>query len=151
MRRKITINLWGFFHWLERKVVRVLILGAVLLAIIQLSMGLAADPVDFYLAVSKQVESPPLELVDSEQRYQIKLQAIPAAPVKIYQNGRLMGDLATGEKEFNVKTGNLLLDGRYVDHPVKIWVKECDPHLNEPRLNQTFIVESNVIELSIIP
>ena len=133
---------------LESLLIRVMILAAVTLAVAQLALGLAKDPVDFYMAMAQKVEAQPLEInieqPNIKQTWKLTLRASPAAPVRILQNGKVIGMLTRGEQELTVQSGLIQLDARNVPQIVRIQVIKKDSDLQEPRLNQTFILEKNV-------
>ncbi len=147
-------------------VIRILVLASVVLVVAQLALGLAKDPVKFYLAVAQKVEMPSMDvsavpggtITDEKQApqpanqnklYKITLVAVPAAPVRVWQNGRFLGVLAKGEQEFSVQAGQLQLDGRAVSQPVRVRVTKRDAALHDPRLNQTLVIQGNVQTLQV--
>lgn len=154
MRRGIANIFQYFLHRSERLLIRVMILASVALVIAQ--MGLAKDPVTFYLAMAEKVEYPALDMpaakVDVQKdTYQIVLKAAPSAAVKVWQNGKQIGDLKKGEQTLSVQKGQILLDGRGITSAVRVQVIQKDSALQEPRLNQTFMVQGNIQTVSISP
>ena len=148
MRRNGFILRKRLLENLERLLIRGMILAAVTLAVVQLALGLAKDPVDFYMAMAQKVEAQPLEInieqPNIKQTWKLTLRASPAAPVRILQNGKVIGMLTRGEQEITVQSGLIQLDARNIPQIVRIQVIKKDSDLLEPRLNQTFILERNV-------
>lgn len=150
---------------LERGLIRFMVLASVLLVVAQIGFGLARDPVDFYIAMAQKVESPPIEVQPTSgittpelngnkalaQTWTITLKATPAAPVRVLQNGKLLGTLSRGQLEITPQSGTLQLDGTAVSQIVRVQVTGRDSKLHEPRLNQSLIVEKNVQNLRISP
>lgn len=149
---------------LENNFIRFVVLMAVLLAVAQIGLGLAGDPVDSYLALARKVEDPPLDIQPTSglitpetndgkalQTWKIALKAIPAAPVRVLQNGKLLGTLSKGQLEISVQAGTLQLDGTACPQIVRIQVIGRDNKLQEPRLNQTLSLEKNIQTLRVTP
>lgn len=150
------------FRKLERILIRAVVLSTVLLVIVQMGLGLAKDPVDYYISVAQNVEAPSLDSTPvsstvtpnliqeaGTQTSQITLKAVPAAPIRVIQNGKLLGTLARGELEIPAITGTLQLDGTNVSAIVRVQVIKKDPALIDPRLNQTVIIEHNIQTLRV--
>ncbi|WP_041484204.1 hypothetical protein [Desulfitobacterium metallireducens] len=137
----------------ERMLIRFMVLASVLLVVAQIGLGLARDPVDFYIAMAQKIEAPPIEVLSqvSPENWVITLKATPAAPVRVLQNGKLLGTLSRGQLEITPQSGTLQLDGTSVSQIVRVQITNRDPQLHEPRLNQSFIVEKNVQNLRISP
>lgn len=149
----------------ERQLIRLIALASVLLVLAQIGLGLARDPVDLYLAMARKVEAPPLEIgstlgmISPEVKetkgtlptWKITLQATPAAPVRVLQNGKLLGTLARGELGISAQAGTLQLDGISCPQRIRIQVTGREDGLKEPRLNQSVMVEKNVQTLRISP
>ena len=139
---------------LERSLIRSMVLAAVLLVLAQIGLGLARDPVDFYIAMSQKVEAPLIEVqpaTTAVQTLKITLKAIPSAPIRVLQNGKVLGTLNKGELVIAAQSGTLQLDGTSYPQSVRVQVIGRDAQLHEPRLNQTFIVEKNVLNLRVSP
>lgn len=149
----------------ERGLIRFMVLATVLLVVAQIGLGLARDPVDFYLAMAQKVESPPLDVQPTSgivtpelsgnktmtPTWNITLKATPAAPVRVLQNGKLLGTLTRGELEITAQSGTLQFDGTSCSQIVRVQVTGRDGQLHEPRLNQSLIVEKNVQTLRVSP
>ncbi|AFM01147.1 MULTISPECIES: hypothetical protein [Desulfitobacterium] len=146
----------------EKAIIRAVVLSAVFLVLAQMALGLAKDPVDYYISVAQNVEAPSLDSTPvsstvtpnliqeaTSQTSLITLKAVPAAPVRVIQNGKVLGTLARGELEIPVQGGILQLDGTNVSAIVRIQVIRKDSALTEPRLNQTVIIEHNVQTLRV--
>lgn len=149
---------------LENSFIRFVVLMAVLLVVAQIGLGLAKDPVDFYIAMARKVEDPPIdiqpasELLTPEknerkalQTWKITLQATPAAPVRVLQNGKLLGTLSKGQLEISAQSGTLQFDGTACLQIVRVQVIGRESQLQEPRLNQTVILEKNMQTLRVTP
>lgn len=150
---------------IERGVIRTLILASVLLVIAQMSFGLAKDPVDFYISVAQKIEAPAMDIApvsstvspeispdsSSITTWKLTLKASPAAPVRVVQNGRVLGTLTRGELEIPVQVGTLQLDGTNVSPIVRVQVIKKDSQLHDPRLNQSLIIERNIQSLRVGP
>lgn len=155
----------SILHRVERGVIRIVILASVLLLLVQMGLGLAKDPVDFYISVAQKIESPSLDIapVSSavspeispdnalQRTWKVTLKASPAAPVRVVQNGRVLGTLARGELEVPVQAGILQLDGTNVSQIVRVQVIKKDAQLQDPRLNQSLILEHNIQNLRVGP
>ncbi|HHY26809.1 MAG TPA: hypothetical protein GX523_08710 [Desulfitobacterium dehalogenans] len=145
----------------EKAIIRAVVLSAVFLVLAQMALGLAKDPVDYYISVAQNVEAPSLDstpvsstvtpnlIQTTSQTFLITLKAVPAAPVRVIQNGKVLGTLARGELEIPVQGGILQLDGTNVSAIVRIQVIKKDSALMEPRLNQTVIIEHNIQTLRV--
>lgn len=161
-----------FYRRGERNLIRVIVLASVALVIVQFSLGSAQDPVKFYMAVAQKVEIPSLDMtaaatvpgISSNEKsvlpapgsqttkvWKITLKAVPAAPVRVWQNGRLLGVLTRGEQEFSVQSGQIQLDGTNVGQFVRVQVIKRDPLLHDPRLNQSLVMNKDVQILRIGP
>lgn len=156
-----------FFTRGEKQVIRFLVLASVVLVVVQLAFGSARDPVKFYLSVAQKVEIPAMDVsaapsgtisddkqgpappVNQIKQYKITLKAIPAAPVKVWQNGHLLGVLTKGEQEFTVQAGQLQLDGSAVSQYVRVQVTKRDASLRDPRSNQTWVIQKSVQTLRV--
>lgn len=149
---------------LENSFIRFVVLMAVLLVVAQMGLGLAGNPVDSYLALARRVEAPPLEIQSASelitpeknehktlQTWKITLKATPAAPVRVLQNGKLLGTLSKGQLEISAQAGTLQFDGTACPQIVRVQVIGRDNKLQEPRLNQTFNLEKNLQTLRVSP
>ncbi|MFZ3102915.1 MAG: hypothetical protein WA131_06515 [Desulfitobacteriaceae bacterium] len=170
-RRSLTMRINQFLQDGERQLIRVIILGSVILVIMQLS--LAKDPVQFYLAMAQKVESPSIDLntarqastlptpqtpavttavsLNSARVWQITLKATPNMPVRVLQNGKVLGNLAKGEQVFALQTGIVQLDATNVKQSVRVQVIKREQLLNQPNLNQVFYLDGNVQEIWVGP
>lgn len=168
MRRR-RLNMWWInqlFQQGERQLIRLIIVGSVILVIMQ--FGLAKDPVQFYLAMAQEVESPALEVNSSEQAvtlpasspvssqtgssaqtqlYQITLKATPNLPVRVLQNGKELGTLTKGEQVLKVQAGIIQLDATKVKQAVQVQVLKIDPKLSQPQVNRIFVCNGDVQEI----
>lgn len=161
MRRRGKGSLLEWF-WLtvqrgERRIIRVLVLASVLLLVMQLSA--VRDPLDFYMTVAAKVEAPPLDLpaltqpkADTAMRaWTITLRAIPAAPIRVVQDGTVLATLGKGEQPVTVHSGQIQLDGIGISQPVKVEVVKKDAQLTEPRQNQVVIIQGDIQYLTAKP
>lgn len=159
LRRSVQVK-----RTLENSFIRFVALMAVLLVVAQIGLGLAGDPVDSYLALARRVEAPPLEIQSTSeliapeknerkalQTWKITLKAIPAAPVRVLQNGKLLGTLSKGQLEISAQSGTLQFDGTSCPQVVRVQVIGRESQLQEPRLNQTVILEKNMQTLRVSP
>lgn len=149
----------------EHGLIRLMVLATVLLVVAQIGLGLARDPVDFYIAMAQKVEAPPIDIQPTSgvltpelngnqattPTWKITLKATPAAPVRVLQKGKLLGTLTRGELGITVQSGTLQLDGTACNQIVRVQVTGRDAQLHEPRLNQSLIVEKNVQTLRVSP
>ncbi len=146
----------------EKVIIRAVVLSAVFLVLAQMALGLAKDPVGYYISVAQNIEAPSLDSTPvsstvtpnliqetTPQTSLITLKAVPAAPVRVLQNGKTLGTLVRGELEIPVQTGVIQLDGTNVSAIVRIQVMKKDSALTEPRLNQTLIIEHNIQTLRV--
>lgn len=150
---------------MERAVIRFMVITSVLLVVAQIGLGLARDPVDFYIDMAQKVEAPPIEVPTTAglttpelegnkattATWNITLKATPAAPIRVLQNGKLLGTLTRGELAITAQAGTLQLDGTTCSQIVRVQVTGRDSKLHEPRLNQSFIVEKNVQNFRVSP
>lgn len=159
MRRRGSLLewLWHAVQWGEGRIIRVMVLAAVLLVIMQLSV--IRDPLQFYMAIAAKVEAPPLELPTNANpglsnealSWQITLKAIPTAPIRIIQNGKVIATLAKGEQRITVQSGKFQLDGSSVPQTVRVQVIQLDDGLLEPRLNQIVVLQGNIQNMTVRP
>lgn len=156
-RRSLLKNERNVFTRMERGVIRLLVLASVLLVLVQMGLGIAKDPVDFYIGMAQKVEAPAMEITPvgalttelpsnemNSKTWKITLKATPATPIRVLQNGRLLGTLARGELEVPVQAGSIQLDGTNVSQIVRVQVLKKDSELHDPRINQSYTVEHNV-------
>jgi len=154
MRRRESLLewMWNAVQRAEGKIIRVMVLASVILVLMQLSV--LRDPLQFYMAVAAKVEAPPLELpalAQTHKTWQLTLKAIPAAPIRVLQNGKVIGTLANGELQMTVEEGQLQLDGRGLAQGLKVQVTKKEPQLVEPRANQVVVMQSNIQILTVRP
>jgi len=160
-QRGILERIWVFVQRSERAIIRLLILTSVILVLGQ--FALAGDPVEFYLALSEEVEAPALDFEstvtptssvpsDSQADWELTLQASPAAAVLVVENGRIIADLSAGVVRVGVEPGTIYLDGRGVSQPVSIQVQIANKNMksSEPQLKQ-ITVNGNVYKLQVAP
>lgn len=147
-------GLWNLVQRGERRLIRVMVLAAVILALVQMTQ--IKDPLDFYIEVAGKVEDSPLEVpafAHQAQVYQtsglLTLKATPVAPIRVMQNGQVIGTLANGEKQLTVEAGEIQLDGRGLNQPIQVQVIHKDAHFVEPRLNQVVVTQGNVQKMTV--
>jgi hypothetical protein len=133
VRRRVSIRewLWNRVQDGERRVIRVMVIASVILVVMQLSV--VRDPLQFYISVASRVESPPLDLPslsvnESATTFQLVLKAVPAAPVRVLQNGKLLATLSKGEQQVTALPGQILLDGTKLSQTVNVQVIIKDAH-----------------------
>lgn len=152
-RRKSLLEwMWNTVQRAEGKIIRVMVLASVILVLMQL--GSLKDPLEFYMSVAAKVEAPPLELpalAQSNQTWQLTLKATPAAPIRVLQNGKVLGTLNNGEQTITVETGQIQLDGRGLSQIIQVQVINKDSQLVEPRNNYTLVIQGNVQNLTVRP
>lgn len=112
-----------------KALIRVMALGAVLLAVFQ--FGTITDPVDFYLKIAGDIDYPAFqyEYLDgsetaagvSNETIRLQLKAEPSAPVKILQNDKTLGLIGNGIT-LEVRQGKVTLDASMLSYPVKVEV-----------------------------
>ena len=159
MRRRESLLewMWNTVQRGERRITRVMVLASVLLVIMQLSA--VRDPLQFYMAVASKVEAPPLDLPtlanpkrsEVVQTWQVTFKAIPAAPVRLFQNGKMIATLAKGEQQMQVQAGQIQLDGTGISQTIKVQVTQRDPNLLEPHLNQIILLQGNIQNVTVRP
>jgi len=154
MRRRESLLewLWNTVQRAEGKIIRVMVLASVILVLMQLSV--LRDPLQFYMSVAAKVEAPPLELpalAETHQTWELTLKAIPAAPIRVLQNGKVMGTLVNGELQMTVAEGQIQLDGRGLAQNLKVQVIKKDTQLVEPRTNQVVVIQGNIQSLTVSP
>lgn len=157
-RRKSLLEwMWNIVQRGERRIIRVMVLASVVLVLMQLSA--TRDPVEFYMAMAERVEAPPLDLPPLEKStaaeavniWNVTLKAVPAMPVRVIQNGKVIATLAKGEQQLTIQSGQIQLDGVGISQRVQVQVLKKDPQLLEPRLNQIFVVQGNQQNVSVRP
>jgi len=144
--------MWNAVQRAEGKIIRVMVLASVILVVMQL--GSLKDPVDFYKAIAAKVEAPPLELpalAVTHQTWQLTLKATPAAPIRVLQNGKVLGTLTNGEQQMTVESGQIQLDGRGLSQIIQVQVVNKDTQLAEPRKNQIVVIQGNSLNLTVRP
>lgn len=159
MRRRESIVgwLWNLVQRGERRIIRVMVLASVILVIMQLSA--IRDPVQFYMTMAEKVEAPPLDLpvqanpslARSVNIWHITLKAIPASPVRVLQNGKVIATLANGDRELTVQSGQIQLDAVGLSQRVQVQVLKKDQALLEPRQNQIFVLQGNSLNVTVKP
>lgn len=154
MRRKESLLewMWNAVQRVEGKIIRIMVLASVILVLMQFSV--LRDPLDFYMAMAAKVEAPPLELpalAESHQTWQITLKATPAAPIRVLQNGKVLGTLTNGEQQMTVESGQIQLDGRGLSQIIQVQVVNKDTQLAEPRKNQIVVIQGNSLNLTVRP
>ena len=152
MRRRESLLewMWNTVQRAEGEIIRVMVLASVILVLMQFTV--LRNPLDFYLAVAAKVEAPPLELpalAQTHKTWQLTLKAIPAAPIRVLQNGKVIGTLANGELQMTVEEGQLQLDGRGLAQGLKVQVTKKEPQLVEPRTNQVVVIQGNIQSLTV--
>jgi len=148
---------WNTVQRGERRIIRVMVLASVLLILMQLSV--VRDPLQFYMAVASKVEAPPLELpslanssfVEAVKTWQVTLKATPAAPVRVLQNGKLIANLAKGEQQIMIQSGQIQLDGTGLTQTIRVQVIKKDAQLLEPRQNQLVLLQGNIQNVTVRP
>jgi len=157
-RRENLLELvWNTVQRGERQFIRAMVLASVLLILMQLSV--VRDPLQFYMAVASKVEAPPLELptlanpalLESVKTWQVTLKAIPAAPIRVLQNGKIIATLAKGEQQIMVESGQIQLDGTGLGQTIRVQVIKKDPQLLEPRQNQLVVLQGNIQNMLVRP
>lgn len=158
MRRRSVLEwMWTTVQRGERRIIRIMVLASVLLVLMQLSA--VRDPLQFYMAVASKVEAPPLELptltnptlAETVKTWQVTLKAIPAAPIRVLQNGKVIASLAKGEQKIAVQAGQIQLDGTGVSQIVRVQVLKKDVQLLEPRQNQIVVLKGNIQTITVKP
>ena len=147
--------LWNILQRGERRIIRVMVLGSVMLVLMQLSV--VRDPLQFYMAVAAKVEAPPLELptlanpilVEPVNIWYLTLKATPVAPIRVLQNGKVLATLANGEQQIAVQSGQIQLDGRGVSQITQVQVLQKDARLVEPRQNQIVVLQGNIQTITV--
>lgn len=154
MRRRESLLewIWNIVQRGESKIIRVMVLAAVILLLMQLSV--IRDPLEFYMTVAAKVEAPPLELpvlAESPKTWPLTLKATPAAPIRVLQNGKVIATLANGELQMKVESGQIQLDGRGLSQIIQVQVIKKDAQLVEPRKNQIVVIQGNIQNLTVRP
>jgi len=142
--------MWNAVQRVEGKIIRIMVLASVILVLMQFSV--LRDPLDFYMAMAAKVEAPPLELpalAESHQTWQITLKATPAAPIRVLQNGKVLGTLTNGEQQMTVESGQIQLDGRGLSQIIQVQVVNKDTQLAEPQKNQIVVIQGNSLNLTV--
>ena len=149
--------LWNVVQKGERRIIRVMVLSATVLVIMQLSV--VKDPLQFYIMMASKIETPPLDLpspvetltAKQAQTWQVTLRATPAAPVRVLQNGKLIATLVKGIQAITVQTGQIQLDGKDIPCTVQVQVIKKDDQLLEPHQNQALILRGDIQTINVNP
>ncbi|MDQ7096802.1 hypothetical protein REC12_24725 [Desulfosporosinus sp. PR] len=155
MRRRVGLVewLWHSVQQGERRVIRVMVLASVILVVMQLSV--VRDPLQFYMSVASKVESPPLDLpslaVNESAVWQLTLKAVPAAQIRVLQNGNVLATLNKGEQRVLVHSGQIQLDGTNVSQTITVQVIKNDQRLAEPRQTQIAVPAGTVQAFTVSP
>ncbi|MGI5901030.1 MAG: hypothetical protein ACOX7U_00975 [Desulfitobacteriia bacterium] len=103
---------------IEKKVLRIIVVGFILLSLFQLKS--LTDPVDFYLKVAGDFDTPAFKYSDYEERkIDLYFQSQPEGPVLVKQNDRILGVIGPG-LEVEVEPGIVFLDATAVDYPLVV-------------------------------
>ena len=158
MRRRSVLEwMWTTVQRGERRIIRVMVLASVLLVLMQLSV--VRDPLQFYMTVASKVEAPPIELpslanltpAETVKTWQVTLKATPAAPIRVFQNGKVIASLTKGEQQIAVQAGPLQLDGTGVSQIVRVQVLKKEAQLLEPSQNQIVVLQGNIQTITVKP
>lgn len=109
---------------MERSIIRVMVILAVLLGVFQLKA--AKDPLDFYFQVTGYVEAPALKFdselnsVKENEYFEVSFDVVPYAPVKVWQDDELLGVIAQNQNKFKLHPGTVILDAREIVYPVYV-------------------------------
>ncbi len=111
----------------EKVLLRVMVLSAVLLAVFQ--MKAIIDPVDFYLKIAGDIDTPAFQYDqhsggaqsgDQTKHIALTFETEPEnAPVAVYQNDTQLG-LISRNKAINVEAGTVTLDAAQISYPVTV-------------------------------
>lgn len=139
----------SFWRKFESRIIRLMVLAALLLAVFQLRV--ITDPVDFYLRIAGDIESPAFKYENyfdpasqDVQTIELTFETYPAdAPVQIWQEETLVGVIDDKLNKFRVKPGQVTLNASEISYPVAV---EIVLHRNRYRLelnsnSKTFNVE----------
>lgn len=100
----------------RNKFTRGLILMAVFLALLQFKN--ARDPLDLYFQLTKEIESPAMAVDNSviaasfSDNGIISLSVEPYGLVRVWEDGKLLGEIGKEKTKFSVSKANLTLDAR---------------------------------------
>lgn len=122
---------------IERRIIRLMVLAALVLAVFQLRV--ITDPVDFYLKVTGDIETPAFKYENyfdpanqDVQTIELKFETYPAdAPVQIWQEQTLLGVISDKVNKYRVKPGKVTLNAEEIPYPVTV---EIVLHKNRYRL-----------------
>lgn len=134
----------------EKTLVRLAIFGVLALLFIQLGLERARDPVNFYLAFAKKVESTPI--VDDSPYLQPNLVLFceegSAPQLKVRVNGEEVGTLSSGTLSLTVSPGDrLTVDARGLQNRVRLKVVGLGQNITYPRLNQVWPLSRGIFDL----
>lgn len=156
MRRRVSLLewLWNSIQYGERRIIRVMVLASVILVVMQLSV--IRDPLQFYMSVAAKVESPPLDLpslatTEQAQTWQLTLKAVPSAPIRVLQNGKVIATLNQGEQQILVQTGQLQLDGSSILQTIRVQILKKDGRLVEPQQTQVVVQPGTIQTIRVSP
>lgn len=131
-RPKYPQNTW--LNRAEKVLLRVMVLGAVLLALYQFRV--IVDPVDFYLKIAGDIDSPAFRYEDyinsenegstyrsstADKYFTLDFQVKPQSPVLVKQNEQILGIIGNG-LSVQVEPGTVYLDATSIDFPVTVFI-----------------------------
>jgi hypothetical protein len=100
----------------RKKLTRGLIFLAVFLGLLQFKN--ARDPLDLYFQLTREIESPAMSVdnsviaVSSPEKGTVSLSVEPYGLVRVWKEGKYIGEIGKEKTRFNVNEGNLTLDAR---------------------------------------
>jgi len=119
MRRKYSRYRSSMLEKIERTVIRLVIACTVLLALFQLR--LITDPVDFYLKIAGDIDTPAFKYSQyvEDKKITLYFSTNPVSPVLVKQNGQTLGVIGQG-LEIKVEQGQVELDASEINYPVTV-------------------------------
>ena len=120
MRQKYSTRRVSFIGRIEKSVIRIMMICAVLLSLFQLKS--ITDPVEFYFKIAGEIDSPAFKYSQyGEQNKKISLyfSADPEGQVLVKQNDQTIGIIGKGIN-IEVDSGTVYLDASAVAYPVTV-------------------------------
>jgi len=138
---------------LEKVLVRLAVLGALALVVVQLLVVRVTDPVDFYLAFAQKIEYTPLQQTEQtfEPNLVFTLEGGDGSKLKLLVNDQETGSFSEGKLSLKVKAGDrLAVDARKAAKGLRLKVSGVGQELGYPKLNQVWPLQGSILDLGVV-
>lgn len=148
---------WRLIKVLEANLLRLMLLAAVVLLVIQLW---PVNPVEQILGHNAQLEdlmapqtntaSEEQEVINQAPYITLELQGVSSlAKATVLVNGTKVGDFANKSVTVRVRPGDILsIDGSFYHRTALVTVVQCSPLVKYPKEGQEIMVNSRLVALS---